>query len=131
VEEITQHSLQNRIIVVLPSPDDDVTMHREALQQACVLLAVMETFAGTMDEVDSLRVHQWEVNLHERTLVIALSKDSEAHQPMVSPWHTGPRVGRTRVAAPTYRSCLNKSFNTVQDGFANTNFATRYPWPRL
>ncbi|MGM1065208.1 hypothetical protein [Saccharothrix sp. Mg75] len=72
LEQITHFGLQSRVILVLPPKrkSDNGQAHRVALHQACVILAAMDGFAGTVDDVDDLHVAHHEKSMPNTTFLI-------------------------------------------------------------
>jgi hypothetical protein len=69
---ITHRELQSRVLLVLPPPPlagGDQT-HGAAHYQACTILGTLEGFAGTVPETDPLRIHRWELEIPQSTLMI-------------------------------------------------------------
>ncbi|MFI9012021.1 hypothetical protein ACIGNX_32760 [Actinosynnema sp. NPDC053489] len=86
LEQIAAFGLQHRVLLVLPPHRraDDGRAYRVALRQACVILAAMEAFVGTVDEVDPLRVAHYERILKDTTY-------------LVNVWHGPPAPSARRV----------------------------------
>jgi hypothetical protein len=52
IEQIVQYDLQSRVIIVLPPHDRYSNVYNQALQQACLLVATLENFTGSVQDVD-------------------------------------------------------------------------------
>lgn len=70
IDQITQHGLQTRLVLVLPPAQVYRAEYPRAFLDACVITAALEGFAGSVDDVSTLLVHQLELTLHERTQVV-------------------------------------------------------------
>ena len=101
IEQITQRNVQSRVIIVLPPCDRDVDAYRPALQQACVLLATLEGFAGSVDDVDQFKIYHWETTLSERTQVLKFCRGTIDDVHTVRSWEAAPRRKRGVVGVKT------------------------------
>lgn len=67
IEQIVQYDLQSRVIIVLPPYDRYSNVYKQALRQACLLVATLENFTGSVQDADPRRVQHWEQILAEKT----------------------------------------------------------------
>jgi hypothetical protein len=90
VEQIVKAGLQKRTIIVMPPPSDKAA-HRQAVKQAALLLAAMETVEGKAEQADPLRLQHYEGMLGDRatTMKFVTAEDE-----------TGLRLVRRMVAEP-------------------------------
>ncbi|MFI5492599.1 hypothetical protein [Actinoplanes sp. NPDC051859] len=130
IEQINLHQLQSRIVIVLPPADRDPAGYQQARYQACVIVAALEGFAGTIDDVDPLNVLQWESGLPDRVQVIKISWPPTAHRMQVLHWASIPPKKRSVVGAFTYAQCLGPALAIGVRDLDGISFAQRYPVER-
>jgi hypothetical protein len=131
IDQLTQHGLQSRVTVVLP-PDFLYPDHYpKAFHQACVLVAALEGFARSIDEVVSLRVHDLEVSITERTHVLKYCRSDPMKDPELRWWYIRKRkipMGNAGWSLFYFRA-LGAAFETTRKELSCLGFAARYPWP--
>lgn len=125
IEQITRLGMQARVIVVLPPPGQDAPAYTRSLQQACLILAAFEEFAGTIDEVDSLRVHHWEMTLSERTILLKYIQDTGPVPQELRCWEAPKRMPR-RTRYKIYERALEAALATTRSELADLDFSMRY-----
>lgn len=127
IDQLTQHGLQSRTTIVLPPDRLYRADHPVAFHHACVLLAALEGFAGSVDEASSLRVHELELTLSQRTHVIKYCRATGWDEPVLLWWHAEKR----RTAwVKFYLQALVAAFVTTESELADLGFTARYPpWP--
>lgn len=66
IDQLTQRGLQSRVTIVLPP--DQLYRHDfpRRFHDACIVAAALEGFAGSIDDVDPMKVHDLEVSIHAR-----------------------------------------------------------------
>jgi hypothetical protein len=125
VDQLSRHDLQSRVIIVLP-PDklyqDD---HARAFAKACVLAAVFEGFAGSIDDVDSFRVHDFELSFPPRTHVLKYVRPNALTDPELYWWY--PKESRGPWVR-FYLHALTQAFSTTERELSNLDLRARYPW---
>ena len=129
IDQLTKHELQSRVTIVLP-PDrlyrDD---YPKALHQACLLVAALEGFARSIDEVFSLRVHDLEVSIPERTHVLKYCRSDPWKDPELFWWHIEKRkIARRLRWSSFYLRTLAAAFETTKEELSSLGFTARYPW---
>lgn len=126
IEQITQHDLQKRVIIVLPPWRRHEYAYHNALQQACALLATFEGFAGSVGDVDLLRAYHWERQFTTKPAhIIKLCRGINDSLPEVEWWYP---AGRRSVEAKFYRTYLTRAFAITERELSGLNFSARYPW---
>ncbi len=131
IDQLTQHELQSRVTVVLP-PDFLYPDHYpKAFHQACVLVATLEGFARSIDEVVSLRVHDLEVSITERTHVLKYCRSDPMKDPELRWWYIRKHKIPTGSVgwSSFYFRALSAAFETTKKELSCLGFAARYPWP--
>lgn len=130
IDQLTQHELQSRVTIVLP-PDRLYPDHYpKAFHQACVLVATLEGFARSIDEVSSLLVHDLEVSITERTHVLKYCRSDLLKDPELCEWYITKRKTPMRGVrwSSFYFQALNAAFETTRKELSCLGFAARYPW---
>ena len=113
----------------LPPADVDVEAYRRARQQVCVLLAAFEGFAGSVDDVDSFKVHHWDLVLPEQVLLVKFCQAPHEPRPVARWWHVRPKRRRLRarlIGVRTYQSALSQAFTMAEKELAGLDFPGRY-----
>ena len=131
IDQIAQHNLKERVTIVLPpcNPYSQSVDYRRAVQQACVLLAAFEGFAGSTGDVDPLRVYHWEQTLADRTQIIKFGKGYHDDVPQVTWWYQARRKrSQAKIGAKFYRTQLVPAFKMTERELSELNFPSRYPW---
>ncbi|MCA1606782.1 MAG: hypothetical protein LC775_15240, partial [Acidobacteria bacterium] len=85
LQQITGRNRQSRVIAVLPpwTNGDHGRAYNSARDQACVIMAAMEGFAGSVDQVDRLKIAHYERVIPANTLLVKIQRDDG---PLF--WHT-------------------------------------------
>lgn len=133
IEQIVYSCIQSRVILVLPPSDQDVHVHRAALQQACVLLALLHG-SDEQGGLDRFKAYEYELQVHASTLLMKYTERNDVH------WWTAvegsipqqkiPLIGRRRRSVTdeaAYISCLTEAFKETEHELSRFSFATRYP----
>lgn len=77
VEQIVQAGQRFRTIIVLPPPDQDADMYRQAIGQATVLLAALESDTGKVANADPARICHYQDTIGDNTLMAAFEMPVE------------------------------------------------------
>jgi hypothetical protein len=139
IEELTRHELQSRVVIVLP-PDrlysDD---YPQAFQYACVVVDALQGFAGSVDDVDPLRVLDFKRKITGRTHLLKYCRSSFFAESKLFTWdfdsfrESTPRAlkwVRWGLWIKFYNRALAEAFGTTERELSKLGFAARYPyWP--
>jgi hypothetical protein len=138
VEQIVLHGLQARTIIVLPPYDRDADKYQQARERAAVLLATMETFAGTVTDADPLKVLHYEKSIRERTLVMKFDTVRHGYAENIAQWREADvpkrwsrRFRKRRVTASLYVMLVACALREVERELRGKPFAVRYPTRRV
>lgn len=125
IDQLTQHELQSRVILVVPPDRLYPVDYDRAFANACVLAATLEGFAGSVDDVDPLRVHDLELTAPPRTHVMKYIRSGKTVHPQLHWWY----ANRRRVAwIRFYLHALFQAFITVKRELSSLGFDARYPY---
>lgn len=126
IDQITQHNLQTRLTVVLPP----YRLYRDdfsrAFQDACVIAAALQGFAGSIDDVNPLDVLQVERILHERTEILKYGRSKPGETAELRWWFVKGRLGR-KGSMRFYRRALMAALGTTERELSGLGFSARYP----
>lgn len=132
IEQITQLNAQTRVIIVLPPADVHVQAYQHAREQACVLMAAFEGFAGSLDDVDSFKAHHWELVLPDEVLLVKFCQAVNELRPTARWWRVlrQPKrmaARRRLIGVRTYSGALSEAFTIAEKELAGLDFTRRYP----
>ncbi|MGI5466416.1 hypothetical protein [Streptomyces sp. CA-132043] len=127
IEQITQHGLQTRLTVVLPPARLHKADYSRAFTDACVIMAAMEGFAGSIDDVNSLVVHQLELTLHERTQIVKYCRTRPHELAHLRWWFPTKRL-RRKESMRFFQRTLATALQTTEQELSGLSFESRYPW---
>jgi hypothetical protein len=128
IDQLTHHGLQSRVIVVLPPDRLYKNDYPQAFQHACVLAATMEGFAGSIEDVLSLRVLDLEASLSERTHVVKYCRSNSGETPVLRWWYVKKRGRRHIAGVKFYVQALTAAFATTERELSSLGFPARYTW---
>jgi hypothetical protein len=131
VEQIVQAGQQFRTIIVLPPPDQDANVYRQALSQAAVLLAALESATGKVANTDPARVRRYQDTLGDNTLIAKFETPAEAgSDATLRRWYsTGRRSWRrkVRLGAFHYETGLVSLMTSAEEEPAAISSTARHP----
>jgi hypothetical protein len=127
IEQITHRGLQSRVTIVLP-PDRLYRrdFHR-CFHDACIVAAALEGFAGSVDDVDSMKVHNLEVSIHARAHLLKYIRPAAHHRATLAWWIPGRRRLTRGLYAKFYRTSLIAAFQSTERELSGLGFRSRYP----
>jgi hypothetical protein len=110
VEQIVQARQRFRTIIVMPPPDQDEDVYRQAIGQAAVLLAALESDTGQVAAVDPVRVRHYQDTLGDNTLMAKFETPVEGgSDATLKRWYSMGRRswrGKARLGAFVYEKGL-------------------------
>ena len=132
VEQIVLCGLQRRTIMVLPPPDQQIDSYRQAVAEAAVLLATMDTVSGKTTDADQLKIQHYRDKLGEKTLIMRLETAADGDGQVLMRWFVQDsrrrwRLGKSRVHASLYENGLADLLTSIEGDLAGQPFSVRYP----
>jgi hypothetical protein len=134
VSQLSVRCMQKRSMIVIPPLPRESAKYQACAEQAAMILATFETFAGEVDEIDPLLVLHWERELMQlHTLVVEIEADGlldPATTFSVHLWYPTRRASPGRVGARFYESSLAGIFSRIDRELKKVPFERRYPRAR-
>jgi len=128
IDQITQRGLQSRVIILLPPDQLYQNDFPECFQHACIVAAALEGFAGSIDDVDSMKVHDLEVSINARAHLLKYVRSSVHQQGTLASW-IPKRRRRWRGSmfyAGFYYKSLIAAFRSTERELSGLGFLARY-----
>lgn len=128
IGQIALHDLRTRLIVVVPPGRLHRDDHARAFRDACLIMVALQECAGSIDAVDSLRIHEKKRTLLQRTHVLKYCRSAPEEIPQLRHWFDRAFLGRsaeTRFLQRVFRT----AFRTTEQELSGLGFSARYPWP--
>lgn len=129
IDQLTQRGLQSRVVIVLPPDRRYQHDFPKCFQYACVVAAALEGFAGSIDDVDSMKVHNLEVSIHARAHLLKYTRSAADQRATLTWWIPRQlRLGRRRgPQAGFYYKALTAAFRSTERELSGLGFRARYP----
>jgi hypothetical protein len=131
VEQIVQARRQFRTIIVLPPPDQQADAYQQAVNQATVLLAAMESDTGKLADADPVYVRHYQDMLADNTLMAKFEAAEGGSGAVLRRWYaTGRRKwwgGKMPLDVSAYEKGLVFLITRTEGELAGQPFTARYP----
>ena len=132
VEQIVHNGLQHRTIIVLPPPDQQVDSYRQAVGQAALLVATMETASGKVSEADKEKVLYYVGELGDKTVAMRLEAANDEASQVLMRWFIRDsrrrwRFWKKQVHASLYENGLADLLTDIERDLAGQPLGRRYP----
>jgi hypothetical protein len=132
VEQIVRAGRQFRTIIVLPPPDQQADVYRQAVSQATILLAALESDTGKVADAAPSHVRHYQDMLGGNTLMAKFEPPAEAGSDAVlRRWYsTGRRKwwgGKMPLDVASYEKGLVLLITRTEGELAGMPFPARYP----
>ncbi len=129
IDQITQRCLQSRVIIVLPPERLYQHDFPKCFHYACIVAAALEGFAGSIEDVDPLKVHDLEVTIHAHAHLVKYVRPTVHHQGTLTFWMPRQRRLRRgrRFYARFYHRALTAAFRSTERELSGLGFRARYP----
>ena len=131
VEQIVQARRQFRTIIVLPPPDQQADAYQQAVNQATVLLAAMESDTGKLADADPVHVRHYQDMLADNTLMAKFEAAEGGSGAVLRRWYaTGRRKwwgGKMPLDVSAYEKGLVFLITRTEGELAGQPFTARYP----
>jgi hypothetical protein len=129
IDQLTRQRLQSRVTIVLPPDRRYQHDFPKCFQYACIVAAALEGFAGSIDDVDSMKVHNLEMSIHARAHVLKYARPTVYQRGTLIWWiPMQRRLGRRRGPyAGFYYKALTAAFQSTERELSGLGFraATR------
>lgn len=129
IDQLTRRGLQSRVIIVLPPDRRYRHDFPKCFQYACVVAAALEGFAGSIDDFDSMKIHNLEVSIHTRAHLLKYSRSAAYQEAALTWWIPRQRrLGSRRGPhAGFYYKALSAAFLATERELSGLGFRARYP----
>lgn len=132
VEQIVQARRQFRTIIVLPPPDQQADAYRQAVNQATVLLAALESDTGKLADADQVCVRHYQDMLGDNTLMAKFEAAAAGGSGAVlRRWYTTGRRkwwgGKMPLDVSAYERGVAYLITCAEGELGDQSFSARYP----
>lgn len=134
INQIARLGLASRVVVLIPPDHMYPTHYPTAFHYANVIMATLEGFAGSVQDVDPVRVDLLERSAVVRTHVLFYRRKDPLDDPELvwgfvkpRPWSRPTRIGRANWVR-LYRQLVSAALRSTERELADCGFRDRYPW---